>query len=909
MATTAGSATTTAPDVGDLGRIARLSLGNATRLLRARHMAGASGREIIRGYTLVVDRLISTLFAAATLEYFERHPRLRHRCAIIAQGGYGRRELSPASDIDLVFLYPWKSGPYVETVAEKVLYALWDTGLSVGHAARNPRACVRLAERDLTIKTALLDARLICGDRLVYDELRTAMDAEVLRRHTGEFLKAKLQEQAERHRRHGDSVYILQPNVKEGEGGLRDVHTAMWMAKVTFKVRRLRDLVTLGIATGRDLAEFEESQDFIWRVRNALHFLTGKYQDQLRFEYQEEVAAQFHAEDQRSDGATDRFMRRYYLHATTVNRFSQAVIARCLEQTRVLAAGTTLVRTVRPGMQIRAGVLTVTGGRAFRQEPSNLIRVFAEAQRHNVALSSGTRKYVRDNLDLLDDGARRDPETVAAFLDILRYRHRNYETLREMHKLGVLVRLVPEFAGLLCLVRRDLHHVYTVDEHSLRGILELERLREGAYARSCPLLTQVVREEDRPELPLLALLLHDVGKGHGHGHAARGATLARGVAERMRLDPDAAAQLEFLVREHLLMSHLAQRRDIHDDELVADFARRVGEESTLRRLYLITFADMRAVGPEVWNNWRDMLLGELYLRALHLLERDFRVEEERAARIARIKDRLRAAVGSRAARVHVEHFLQAMPDSYFVSTPEDSMPEHVVLLERYRTRAREGTIETADTAETALRHLFEWGHSEFTVCTADRPGLFSTLAGVLTAGGCNVVSARIITSADGVALDVFRVSNGDVTGGDERWSRVRRTLDAVLRGEADVEDLVRNAPRPGPFARGRQGLPAPRTAVVVDNDVSRDYTVLDVYTGDRVGVLFAITRTLFHLGLCIHLAKITTMVEQVLDVFYVTDSAGRKIEDAGRLAAIRSAVVEHLTEGGDGVAAGPPPPA
>jgi [protein-PII] uridylyltransferase len=282
------------------------------------------------------------------------------------------------------------------------------------------------------------------------------------------------------------------------------------------------------------------------------------------------------------------------------------------------------------------------------------------------------------------------------------------------------------------------------------------------------------------------------------------------------------------------------------------------------------------------------------------------VEEERTARITRVKERLRAAVRSRAGEVHVEHFLRGMPDSYFVSTPEESMPEHVVLVERYRMRAIEGTTETA---ETALRHFPDWGHSEFTVCTADRPGLFSTLAGVLAAGGCNVVSARITTSTDGVALDVFRVSDGDVAGSDERWSRVRRMLDAVLRGEADVEDLVRNAPRPGPFARRRQGLPAPRTAVLVDNDVSRDYTVLDVYTGDRVGVLFTITRTLFHLGLGIHLAKITTMVEQVLDVFYVADSLGRKIEDAGRLAAIRSALVERLTEGADGVAGAAPPSA
>ncbi len=881
--------------IPDLSRLARAVIAEARVLLRRRHDEGASGREIVRAYTGVVDRLIATLFTVASLEYFARYPRIQHRCAIVAQGGYGRRELSPQSDIDLVFLYPWKASPYVETVAEKVLYALWDAGLAVGHALRNPRACQRLAERDVTIRTALLDARLICGDPSVYLEFRTAAKRDLVGKRGAQFIRDKLAEHADRHRRYGDSVYLLQPHLKEGAGGLRDVHTALWVAKVKFKIERLRDLVTLGVITERERAEFDASQDFHWRVRNALHFLTGTHQDQLRFEDQEAVAAQC------DDGppaarSVEGFMRRYYLHATVLNRFSETVVDRCVEQTRGFAVAGAPGRMVREGMHVRGGVLTVGGRHVFRRVPANVIRVFGEAQRHGVGLSSATRKHLREHLQDAGDDLPHDADAIAAFMEILHYPQRVFETLREMHKQGVLIRLFPEFRNLLCLVRRDPVHIYTVDEHSLRGVLELERLRAGVHATSCPLLTQVMREEERVEVLLLAMLFHDIGKGQGQGHSARGAEIVRGIAPRLGLNADDAAQLEFLVRHHLLMSHLAQRRDIHDEGMVLDFSQRVGDVGTLRKLYLLTYADIRAVAPGAWNNWRDMLLGELYVRALHLLERDCSVEEVRGARVARIKTRLGAALGGSTAAADLAYFLSTMPDSYFLSMREESMPQHVALVARLRACDANGD----GTVETAVRHFPEWDHSEFTVCLRDRAGVFSTMAGVLAAAGLSVVNARINTSRDGVVLDVFRVAHGerrDAVLSDECWSRVRQNLEGALRGDVDVEALVEAWRRPKFLGTPRRGLPATMTAVTVDNAVSRQHTVLDVYTGDRVGVLFAITRCLFHLGLSIHVATITTMVDQVLDVFYVTDAAGRKIEDSARLAEIRAALEARLAEG------------
>jgi [protein-PII] uridylyltransferase len=869
--------------------------------LRARHQAGATGGEIVRAYTAFMDRLLATLFAIATHEYFARNPRIRHRCAIVAQGGYGRRELSPCSDVDIVFLYPWKANAFVETLAEKVLYPLWDTGLAVGHSLRNPRGCVRLAAQDLTVKTALLDARFICGDVSVFGELERAIRAELLSGRDGaRFVREKLKEQAERHHRCGDSIYLLQPHVKEGAGGLRDIHTALWLAKVKFKVRRFRDLVTLGIITEGEVAELEASQDFLWRVRNALHFLTGTHEDQLRFEYQDRIAVEIAGHDGPPEETVEHFMRLYYLHAAAVGRLSEAVVARCVERVRSPGAGTAPVRAVRDGMQVRGNVLSVTGPRVFRQSPSNLIRVFAEAQRQAAVLSRLTKRHIREHLHLIDERVRRDPEAVEAFLDVLRGPHRVYEALDEMHRHGVLVHFIPEFASLFCLGRRDPYHVYTVDEHSLRGILELERLRAGAYAPSCPLLTQVMREDDKVEILLLAMLFHDIGKGKGRGHSEEGARLVAGIAERLGLNTDDAAQLTLLVRNHLLMSNLAQRRDVHDDGMVLSFAKQLGDVSTLRKLYLLTFADMKAVGPGYWNNWRDHLLGELYVRTGQMLERDVSIEEHRKARLQRVKARVRkamgrAAVGRTVDAADVEAFLASMPESYFLASREDGIPAHVALVARFRSRL----AENGAVVETMVRHFPEWDYSEFTVCTKDRPGLFSTFAGVLAAAGLNVASARIATGADGTVLDEFRISHAErreLVLEERLWSRVRETLEGALRGEVDVEALVRRSRRPTLLGKRRKGFQEPKTGVAVDNTVSAAYTVLDVYAADRIGLLFTITRCLYHLGLQTHLAKITTTIDQVLDVFYVTDEEGRKVEEAGRLDAITAELTKRLLE-------------
>jgi [protein-PII] uridylyltransferase len=768
-----------------------------------------------------------------------------------------------------------------------ILYALWDGGLAVGHALRNIRECGRLAARDLKVKTAILDARYLCGDADLYEEFDARMIDEVWTENQTRFFKEKLAESIERHARAGNSVYLLQPQLKEGQGGLRDLHTALWMAKVKFKVRTFRELVTLGVLGESSVLELETGLDFLWRVRNAMHLASNNaHQDYLSFELQERLAPSLGFGDGRA--GVEAFMRTYYGHATTMNRFSDMVISRCVQPTEPYRGTQPAARVIRDGMRIQGRTLAAAGPDVFERDPAALIHVFAEAQRHGVTLSAATRELIPECLGALAPH-RDDPDVAAAFLEILRARGHVYETLFEMHKLGVLCALIPEFTNLDCLIAHDPFHIYTVDQHSLMGVREVERLRAGEFARTLPHLTQVMNEVQRPELLFLGMMFHDVGKGHGHDHSGRGARMMRDIAARLGLNEDETAACEFLVQHHLLMSHLAQRRDVHDDKLIADFCSLVGNVDNLQRLYVLTYADMRAVGPGVWNNWRDSLLGELYVRAREFLEKGAFAPEDRAAQASRIRTRVLAATRP-FLRPDMEAFIASMPDAYVLSTPEEMLPAHGEL--RRRLAEREATGERP-TLTTHLTHFPERDYSELAVCTRDRPGLFSMLSGALAAHGMNILAARITTSLDGVALDAFRISHddGDLLSDAERWERVERTLRGVLGGELDVEELVRRSRQPSILTRRRRPV---ATHVEIDNGVSREYTVLDVYTGDRVGLLFTITNCLYHLWLEIHVAKITTMVDQVLDVFYVTDNEGRKIEDPGKLELIRHELTRAL---------------
>jgi [protein-PII] uridylyltransferase len=869
------------------GVVAREYLEEVRAELFRRHVAGASGREIVQALTGAVDRLLRALYQHADAIHARRFSRLNQRLAVAARGGYGRGELNPCSDIDLIFLHDYKPGPYTEIVTEMMLHALWDARVVVGYAVRNVNECVKMAGEDLKEKTAILDARFLAGDEKIFAQLEKALISDVLNRDQQTFFKTKLEESRQRRQRYGDSVYLLEPNLKDGEGGLRDLHTALWLAKVKYKVHALPELVQKAIITESELNEVLTAQDFLFRVRNSLHFLTKRHVDQLTFELQEQIAPMLGFRDNETGSASSQLMREYYERATAILRFAEGLIARVTEE--IARPGFLRRRTsrqIRPGVVIQQSSLGLADPEFFRRAPLNLVTIFADCQAHGVELSGSAYQAVRDNLYLIDDHLRHDERTGMALLGILSGRQRVAQTLEAMHRAGVLGAIIPEFGNLHARVLHDLYHIYTVDRHSLAAVRELEQLRAGGFKDSNALLTEVARSCDVMPIIFLALLLHDIGKGHGHDHHERGAVLTVEVCARLGLDSEETDLVVFLVRNHLMMSQVAQKADIEDVRTVDQFVRLVGSIDRLKALYLMTFADMRAVAPKIYSNWRDMLLSELYMKALKILEQGDKEAVDPERRLALVKSTVRKQLSASGVPAEeVTRFLDLMPDRYFLTAPESDFMIHWEVMRAL-----------GEGRPLVCRHrtFAELEFAEFIAATPDQPGLFAKIAGVLTANSLNILSARITTRADGVALDVFRVSLGPGGLGmeDDRWLRVEHDLEWVLKGEKDIVAMVAEAQR-NPLG-GRKFLRRTATEVTIDNRSSEQFTVVDVFSPDRPGLLFAITHALFELGYVIHFARISTNAELALDVFYICDRAGNKIEDLERMRVLKATLMSRL---------------
>lgn len=881
----------------DLGARSREFLAELRERAHAWHRLGAGGTEVVEYFTAGMDALIHFLAESAAVTWRQRYVQGDDEIAVLAQGGYGRGELNPCSDIDLLVLLPHKATPYAEATTETILYALWDARLQVGHAVRSVRDCVRLAATDLKIKTALLDARYLCGSTTLSAEFEKALRQEIAGKGAARFFREKVEESESRHREFGDSVYLLEPQIKEGRGGLRDLHTAMWIAKVQYGVRRLEDLAAESILSREEVGDLLASRDFLFRVRNSLHFSTGTHSDQLTFELQDQVAADLgYGEASAEDPEpVENFLRDYYRRASVITRFSREFIAGVVNPSPTYRLiGRVLARTLRPGVQIVNDELEVSDDTLLERDPIELLRVVRDAQRHGVALASSLESAIRDAAHLFGEEQREDPRTGEFFLAILRSPWKVYETVHDLHRLGLLERILPEWERLVCLVRRNHFHIYTVDEHSLMGIRELERLRRGEVGEELRLLTQVMREEEDAGLLFLATMLHDIGKGTRGDHSEEGAAMAEAIGCRLGLGEDEVAELRFLVRNHLVLALFAEQRDVNDRKTAMDLAGIVGTPEVLRRLFLLTYGDMRSTNPKMWNNWKDTVLGEAYMRVSEILARGFS-EEGRETRLVRIRERVLevAGGGGAKAREKLEEFLDSASDSYLLSTPEATVPEDAALVRE----ARDTGLATRVTHEPSR------GFSELTVATADVPGLFATLTGVLAASGYNVLTARITTVEPDIALDSFRLAHAeaaDLVMDDERWVRTVDLLREVLAGETDLDERLARA-RGGGLLQRQRPKRAIR-AVLADEDSSDEFLVLDVYAPDRVGLLHRVAHAIHALGLRIHLAKIATNVDQAVDIFFVTEEGGSK---PTRGDAIREWLLTELerfdAESGEGV--------
>ncbi|KIH77165.1 uridylyltransferase [Geoalkalibacter ferrihydriticus DSM 17813] len=864
---------------------ARDYLDHYQKIIRELHQAGAGGRRVVADTTHMFDVLITTLFEAVAADLNQGR---FGKCTLIALGGYGRLELNPRSDIDIMFYYSGRDRAYAEKVSERMLYLLWDLGLDVGYSVRTQQDCLDIVEKDVTARTALLDSRYLAGDATLYEGYRKEVLTVVFGRNSQAFIRAKIEENDKRLQKYGSSVYLLEPNIKEGEGGLRDLHSALWVAQVKYKAHNLKDLVIRGVISERERQEFEDALDYLWRIRNELHYLTTRKSDQMQFNHQEKIAEFLGYQNSRKGLAVEQFMQDYYYHATRVEHLSSSLIARITQQEKpsTHALGYLTRRQIEAGFYILRGELRVSGPEIFRRDPPMIMRAFFLAQRHQAPLSLELKGLIRDNLGLINDKVRRDRTMNEMFFEILRSPRDVGKTLRVMHHLQFLNRYIPEFGRIFCKVQHDLYHTYTVDTHSIFAVEEVLKLRAGLYRDKHPVLTGLAGDIEKPELLLLAVLFHDIGKGEGKDHSNKGADMMPTIARRFGLNREDSRRLEFLVRHHLDMTHISQRRDLHDEDLILQFARSMGMSENLKMLYLLTFADLKAVGPDVWNDWKGMLLQELYEKTYQVLEKgDFELEK-RSEKLRKRKRNVLEALTEEFDPRMVREQLRALSPRYLMSYRSAEIVEHLRLSLGRGKR----------TLALHVEHETRRGFSEVTISTLDIPGLFSKITGVMAANGINILGAQIHTRSNGEALDILQVaSSGGSIENPQKWQRVEEELTAVFEGRAQVGELVAKR-RPPAFMTER---PRPRfpNRVDVSNEISAQYTVIDVFAHDKVGLLYTITKTLKDLGLYIGVAKISTKVDQAADVFYVQDIFCQKIVQEEKIAEIKQRLLTCLDDG------------
>src|SRR6059058_1105786 len=775
----------------------RAVLAEGLESLKHMHVEGASGEDSVRTHARFMDDVVASLSHLAS-DDAEAAGLTPTPFVVVALGGYGRGELHPSSDIDVMVVYDGALSPFVQRLMQELLYTLWDLGLQVGHSLRSLEDCVAMARTDFPSRTSMQEARLVVGDKKLFARFGRVLHDNVYRHDFEQFLATTLAEREQRYRKHGASPYIGEPNIKESAGGLRDMHTAMWLAAAKFGARTLRELAERGLITPHEQEAADRALTFLWRVRNELHFFSGHKNDVLSRELQPRIAKNLGYENEDDALGVERFMRDYYLNARAIHRVSKRLIARCHETLAVRGSAER-----RQRQQALADGLVFFDGRlhradrdpnVLRRDPVRLMKVFWHLHRLGCELSLGLERAVEESLDVVDDAFRRSPAVRDLFLDICRSWGRVALTFSEMHELGLLGRYLPEFGGLTCLVQYDVYHKFSADQHSLLAVEHLEALAPGQSAESEG-AAHVLSEVEKPELLMLGMLLHDIGKAKGHGHVAKGIPLVRELTARLGLPAADAAVVEFLVAHHLTMSHIAQRRDIHDPKTIADFAATAGDPQRLRMLYLLTYADMRAVGPGVLTPWQAQILHELY--ALTLAE----LTGGRVQRPSRLKlaERLQAAAKGEVDLQAVKAHLAMMSDRYLESTSVQRMAEHLRMLD--------GLGESP--VVTALFHHPDLGSSDLVVVTRDLPGLFALIAGTLAASDVNIISAQIHTPADGSAIDTIQVNDpvGEVIGSPARWARPLEALRAVLTGEQTVPALLARRRAAGREATGPGGPP------------------------------------------------------------------------------------------------------
>jgi [protein-PII] uridylyltransferase len=856
--------------------------------IRTLHSSGASGIEVTHLLCDMIDELNNKLLNCIVYD-LDASGALKDHIALVAVGGYGRGELNPYSDIDIMFLHDGSMpASRIEDIAQKLLYFLWDMRLDVGYSVRVIADCVEMAAADGTVKTALMDARYLSGSRLLFNTLHKTIFTQILTRSSDKFIKEKMSDMKTRREKYGSTVYLLEPNLKEGEGGLRDLQTAMWVARVKYKFSDPKELIIKGILSEEELESYHAALDYLWRIRNELHYFSGRKNDQLTFDAQIHLAAFFGYQERGRTLAVEDFMRDYYRHANRVEHFASSLMSRCIwrDEGALKIIGYFVRRPVGDGCFVLKGELIIPDESVVEANPPVLMKIFELAQKHGVQLNVRVKGLIRKSLQLVNDKFRRNREVNQSFMNILRAPKDVAVTLRLMHHLEFLNCFIPEMEHIYCKVQHDIYHIYTVDIHTLFAVEEAEKMLNGTSKEILPFPCEIAARIGKPELLILSVMFHDIGKGEGGGHAEKGAAMIPTISRRMGLSKEDSERLEFLVRQHLLFAHISQRRDLNDENMIVQFARQMETSENLKMLLLLTIADVRAVGSEVWTTWKALLFQELYEKAFNILERgEFHLEAS-SERVKAVIKKIIELLEDEFPTARVREELKAMPVRLLLSNTLPAIAGHVRMLIG---------LEEAEVL-MQIDHQAASGYSEFTICAQDMPGLFSRITGVMAANGVNILGAQINTSRNGKVLDILQVNSpqGMLITDPQRWQKVEAEMRLAILGEVKVADLVARRQRPTLLT----SRPAPRfaTRVEIDNEVSSDYTVIDIYTHDKVGLLYLITSTLTRLGLYIGVSKISTKVDQVADVFYVRDIFGQKVMNTEKLAEITTQLKTAIDE-------------
>jgi len=862
--------------------------------IRRRFEATGDGAAVMREQSFLMDQLIRALFDLVTGNIYPLpNPTAGERLAIVAVGGYGRGELAPYSDIDLLFLLPYKRTPHTEQVVEYLLYVLWDLGLKIGHATRSVEECLRQAKSDLTIRTGLLEARYLWGEQALFSELKRRFDADIVRGTAAQFVEGKLAERDARHQRVGDSRYQLEPNIKEGKGGLRDLHTLFWIAKYIYRTDDIGTLVEQRVLSAEESLRFEHAQGFLWTIRCHLHYLADRAEERLTFDLQAEIGRRMgYADDERGRGV-ERFMKDYFLVAKDVGDLTRifcAILEADQKRRRRLSwARWGAGRRSLDGFVVDGERLTIPNEDFFKQDPVALLRLFYVAQEHGLDIHPRALRAASQSLRLIDDGLREDPEANRLFIEILTSRKDPETTLRRMNEAGVFGCFIPDFGRVVAQMQYDMYHHYTVDEHTLFAIGILHKIESGLFKEELPLATEVVAEVVSRRALYLAVLLHDIAKGRGGDHSQIGEQIAVELAPRLGLTDEETETVAWLVRWHLLMSGTAFKLDIGDPKTIDDFVERVQSPERLKLLLILTVADIRAVGPNVWNGWKAALLRELYHRATDVMSGGLTVPAQ-DARIAGAQAAARQLLPDFSEEEFATFTSRGYP-FYWLSFDPETHARHARLMREAETSGSPLTVEKRVDLHRSV--------TEITLYTADHPGLFSRIAGALALSGANIVDAKILTMSNGMALDTFWVQDlaGRSFDRPDKLAKLAVIFENVLTGDLKPH---RELARPPAFPSRMQVFTVmPR--VLVDNRASSSHTVIEVNGRDRPGLLYELTRELTRLNLQISSAKISTYGEKVVDVFYVKNLFGHKVEQPAKLSEIQKSLEAVLAKGNDAV--------